>query len=155
MEDIAPRDVLPSEPPRIVIVLDLENPSANVMSVNRQEALDVIAIDREPTVEAEPTTERREASEIAQARLPDLRLAPATSTDPSQASQDRWGQGSAGHVAQDCRRLRQGMSAHRVDLMLPGVPMATVETSGVAVIGSSRPGVFYTTSAKVASIRRK
>jgi hypothetical protein len=136
MEDIAPRDALTSEPPRIVIVLDLENPSANVMGVNRQEALDVIAIDREPTVEAEPATERREASEIAQARLPDLWLVWATSTDPSQALQDRWGQGSTGHVAKDCRRLRQRMSAHRVDLL-------------------SRPILFYTTSAKVASIRRK
>ena len=84
MEDIAPRDALPSEPPRIVIVLDLENPSANVMGVNCQEALDVIAIDWEATVEAEPTTERRETSEIAQARLPDLRLPRATSTDLSQ-----------------------------------------------------------------------
>jgi hypothetical protein len=75
VEDYAPGDTVAAEPPRIVVVLDLEHAPTDVVGVGDREALDVVPIHRKPPVGPEATTERGDASQVPQAGRADLRMA--------------------------------------------------------------------------------
>jgi hypothetical protein len=67
VQDIASVNPAAAESHGIVVVVDLEHPSADVPCILAEEAFDVIAIDRRAAIEAEAPTYRRNPLEITEA----------------------------------------------------------------------------------------
>ena len=70
VQDFLPRYAVTPKKARILVVADFKYRAANIGSVPLQEALNVIAIDRQPAVPPKSVTDRRDGDKISEADSP-------------------------------------------------------------------------------------
>jgi hypothetical protein len=69
MQDLHLADAFTPEPMRVGVVCDLQNPTPDIRGVASEELLDIVAVHREPAVEAKLSAKGLETSEMPEAHV--------------------------------------------------------------------------------------